>query len=355
MAGPDSSKRLSPWPKLLLWGVVIVAGVLYLGVIRDKGSEDRPTEGSVQTEDRAPGGDVDTGKADPAAEAPIAPLPASDSNAQPQRVLTREVQPTPRLVEPVIVEPDTPSVWSAQMPPPTAESAAVPGVIARPRQTAPKDEPVDEAAAEPAALPVPAAVESGSAEPFVQPESAETPGSDLPAVAATPASAVPQVPGGGSELAVEVPAHAPALVPPLSPQTPAKTDDQAGAPEPVQARLRTRDAYSPASIGGTDLDRGTPVPKLPMAPPRFANPSGPAMGLPAEPVVPYPIEARAPGPDVESFQEQRARIMAEYRAKQRWYRERMWRYWEFMDGLRSGHTGPYGAYPGYAPRYYRQW
>ncbi|MCG6862177.1 MAG: hypothetical protein LJE70_13015, partial [Chromatiaceae bacterium] len=214
---------------------------------------------------------------------------------------------------------------------PTESSAQTPPVVSR------EDKPAAEAG-----LPFGEAIAPGAlgAEPE-KPKLLYPPGvaeSAVPVLSPVP-DAAEAAPAANQAQPVSAPVPASAISLPVVPSVPV-------APEYEGAQAST-------GVAEGRLQREVPSPAAPVATPQPARAS--AAGVSA---VPDALESRMsplPYAAEESYERQRARIMAEYEAKQRQYQERMRRYWELMGRPRTRPERPYGTYPGYAPGYYPRW
>lgn len=81
MAGSKSGKGVGIWPKLLLWGVVILAGFIYLRDINEKGAEGEPGEGIDATAPSSAAGSTSKGAIETAPAVPIEPASLSEEAA----------------------------------------------------------------------------------------------------------------------------------------------------------------------------------------------------------------------------------------------------------------------------------
>jgi hypothetical protein len=159
MAGSETNKRLSFWPKLLLWGAVLLVGSLYIGSIHDRRDSKDPVR---QPTAPTAGSALDIAPAGARVEAQIEPAPTDQVAARVESVASERLSPqTPR-----------------QATIPSATPAAAPVVAA----TAELAEPAGEARA-----PDLAAKPSPEVKPEPQSPTDETDGESVPDV--TPAEA----------------------------------------------------------------------------------------------------------------------------------------------------------------------
>lgn len=215
MAGAESSKGLAWWPKLLLWGVVIVVGILYLGSVNKHEPKDQGEETAVQT-----------GQKVPATTAPTTPAPAeAGTEAIPQEAAPVETQAAaspPPSAESVTVGPAAPAgETAASSGQGAAEQSAVTGeraaeearvaaeVPAQPESTAgDKDGEV----ARPEVTPAEA---KAFAEAVMKDSEAERKAPEA-AVAPVPEAPAPGKPAGSVTAAPEVAAPVPPVPPPAA-------------------------------------------------------------------------------------------------------------------------------------------
>ena len=360
MAGSESSKGSSRWLKLLLWGLVIVGGFLYLRSINDKVLEDRPDVGIAEKADTAPA------TVDASATAPAEPAEAPEGSTQPQSISFQEEQPAPAVEGSVNAQPDIPGIPSissaepaeaagTQPPPQTEPTEPAVETIPTMQWTAPDEGTQEAPTPAPVILPAPAVTEPGPATPHAEAESARTPSSAEPTPVAASVPEAPRIRDQGAPVEVgPIPEPENTQAPP-SPQMTARGSSHGGAPEPTSTALK-EEAFPKGltSEGGpeTHTPRTTPT-AAPPAPVTPAQP--PTESHSAKPTTPLSGPTASPDLPTGHHAERRARIMAEYQARQRMRREQIRQYREYTRGSRMPATGPYGAYPGYSPEDYRPW
>ncbi|MEA3275713.1 MAG: hypothetical protein U9Q81_10580 [Pseudomonadota bacterium] len=297
MAGSESSKGLSLWPKLVLWGAVIVIGVLYLGSVDQQRSDDDRQEGAVPRPTEVEEAGTSTG-----ADA------ISESEEGAGTVAGEQIGSVDAKVQ---VEVTT------EQPAPAELGADVEGttrVVVEPAEAT--------AAPQPESIP--------EAREGLQAEQEPAPAQGAAALEDRPSS--PQ-----EQTAVEEPSQVPDAVPPQT-QGRAPKGEQAAQEQPSEVTPEEAEAFAKAVISESDENQSGQQPTQVPDPPE-----PPASGIPAS----APTTATAP-PAQENWQERRTRIMAEYEAMRKRADEEMRRRWG------PGGMGPYGAYPGYGPGYYRQ-
>ena len=338
MAESDSTEGSSVWPKLLLWGAIIIAGFVYLSSINDKALQDESGQSIAESADTPPA-TVQAGAAS------TQPAVVPERSAPPPAHALPERQSAPIAVEPPAATTDTPDTTSAE--PPVTEDARPPAQADSPMpaaETAPAarsaalGERAEDASAPP---PAPSATAAISAQMPTAP-----PPPMLPAAVSEPApSAAFPPPGVGiPDVGVQ---EAPAVTTPASLSPDAPTAPVVPAPRP-ESRSNDQGGVAESVSAGTleTALRVSPAPESPTGP---VPP--PAASLPAAPTTSALRDLLPPEPTAESIEREHARTMAGYRAMQMRRREQMRQYWEYMRGQHA----PYGDYPGYAPDYYRGW
>lgn len=341
MAGANSPKGVGFWPKLLLWVVVILAAFFYLRYINGKGSEGKSGEGAASTAQTAGVEPPSRGAIDTAPAVRVKPAASTAIDAvsreRAQSNAVAEEHPSPKRDGSAVTQSAAPGIS------PSGLAASV-GTKVSPQQAEPTTLPIQAAAsAQQSALRKGAAGEPPSTPPGLPaPETAE------------PDSAVPPVPSIGAEVSVS------AQTAPMRPSLPSepKAQGEGGAatgeqattlgPDkaPALSSLQARE-HSDAQVGKVEQESNVSG-AIPYKPPAVCP-----LALPGAPT--SVREALTANPASESFEEQRARIIAEYQALRRESWELMREYREYMGAPGRRSVPPYGYYPRYAPGYFRYW
>lgn len=294
MAGSEAGKGLGLWPKLLLWGAVILIGVLYLSSVgQHRSDEDRqeraaaqPTE--VEEADTSAGAGAISASEEGAATIAGGETGTVDANLQVETAID----------QPVSAEQSASMEETARAAEELIETTA-----------APQPEPIPEAGERLPAEQEPTRPQGITASEY---------GSDAPP----------------EQRVLAEPAQEPKTAPAQTKPHALKAEPAAEEAPEVDVTPEEAEAFAKAVISDSDEKPATQVPD------------------PPEPTVP---DARATAPTTataappgENWQERRARIMAEYEAMRKRAEEEMRRRWG------RGGMGPYGAYPGYGQGYYGQ-
>jgi len=343
MAEPKPEKGVGISPKLVLWGVVILAGFFYLRSINEKGFQDKPDEVTNSAAQTASVESARQGAVETAPAVPTEPVTSSkigeDSGEWPKPIVSGDEQSISEPPESAVAKPGAPAMSAV-------------GITGSSDAKSPQ-------MAEPTALPAEGTAmaqqpESGSK---VVGELSHT-GSSFPAsVALESDSAARSTPAESSEgsLSAEAVPAAPSL-----PNEP-KTQREGGTAPREQVRMQR---VVTKGAGKTSGPVPSQAPKHSDAQKRWTAQEPTVSGSPAPrhqeaslSVSPGAAAGKAAATDLprESFEEQRARVMAEYQALRRERWELMREYWEYMGAPGRRSMRPHGFYPGYAPEYYRPW